>query len=116
MAYAMFFLGIAAASGAALGAFRLKDREPPVALAMVHGLIALVGVVVLIFWAFTQKKVPGILIASIVLFITTLFGGLVAMSYHVRGKLLPLPLVALHATAGVNAYVFLIASYLSMGA
>jgi hypothetical protein len=102
-------LAIAAAGGLVMAGIRFAgNRQPPAALAMLHGFLAAAAVTLLLYAAATVG-LPGMALAALVLFLVAAGGGVILnLNYH--WKQLPLPkwLVIVHAIAAVVGFVLLL--------
>jgi len=110
---AAVLLGITAVGGIIMAFIRFAGavpRQPPAALAMLHGFLAAAAVTLLLYAAVTVG-LPGIALVALVLFLLAASGGAVLnLNYH--WKQLPLPkwLVIVHAVAAVVGFVLLLAA------
>lgn len=99
---------LAAVGGVALLALRARrDANPPLAVAVVHGLAAAAGLVLLIVAA-VQQGFPTTLSISLGLFVVAALGGFVLFATHLRDKLLPLALGVVHGLAAVAGFLVLL--------
>jgi hypothetical protein len=102
-------LAIAAAGGLVMAGIRFAgNRQPPAALAMLHGFLAAAALTLLLYAAATVG-LPGMALAALVLFLVAAGGGVILnLNYH--WKQLPLPkwLVIVHAIAAVVGFVLLL--------
>ena len=103
-------LAIAAVGGLVMAGIRFAgDRQPPPALAMLHGFLAAAAVTLLLYAAMTIG-LPSMAIGALVLFLVAAGGGVILnLNYH--WKQLPLPkwLVIVHAAAAVVGFAMLLA-------
>lgn len=110
---AAVLLGITAVGGIIMAGIRFGgagDRQPPVALAMLHGFLAAAAVTLLLYAAITVG-LPGLALVALVLFLLAAAGGAVLnLNYH--WKQLPLPkwLILVHAFVAVAGFVLLLAA------
>ncbi len=119
MLYAILILfAVAALGGIVLASFALRGKMPPMALAVLHGLLAVAGFALLLT-SLAQASPGGASatggesgtpvwpIISVILFAIAALGGLVLFAgFHVRGKKLPGGLVAVHALVAVAGFAF----------
>jgi hypothetical protein len=84
-----------------------KQRNPPFALAVLHGVFAATALIILLW---TVLRMPsGTLVAwALGLFVVAALAGFFLFSYHIRGKSLPGPGVVVHAAVAVTAFVLLL--------
>lgn len=103
-------LAIAAVGGLVMAGIRFAgNRQPPPALAMLHGFLAAAAVTLLLYAAATVG-LPGMALAALVLFLVAAGGGVVLnLNYHWRQLPLPKWLVVVHATVAVVGFVLLLA-------
>ena len=109
METAAIVLGLAAIGGATLAGIRLSGTpRPPTWLALVHGTVAAVGLILLIYQAATTG-VPGLAQAAIGVFVLAALGGATLfLGFHLKEKPLPIPFVIGHGLAAVTGYVLLL--------
>ena len=104
-------LAVAAVGGLVMAGMRFaSDRQPPAALAMLHGFLAAAALTLLLFAAATVG-LPQMALGALVLFILAAGGGAILnLKYH--WKQLPLPkwLVIVHAIAAVAGFLMLLAA------
>lgn len=100
--------GVAALGGLVLAFKALKGEQPPMPLALLHGLLAASGLLVLISVVLAEESM-GMAGVSLILFVLAALGGFGLFSFHLRKKTLPKPLVIVHALAAVTAFLLLLA-------
>ena len=104
---------IAAAGGLVMAGVRVfADRNPPAWLAMLHGLLAGAGLTLLLFAAFTIGLPKYALWALILLMIAALGGVFMNLGFQEQRKLLPKPVMYIHALVAVIGFILLIAAAL----
>ncbi len=103
-------LAIAAVGGLVMAGIRFAgNRQPPPALAMLHGFLAAAAVTLLLY-ATATVGLPGMALAALVLFLAAAGGGVVLnLKYHWRQLPLPKWLVVVHAVVAVVGFVLLLA-------
>lgn len=100
---------IAAAGGLTMAGVRTFSAiNPPAWLAMLHGLLAAAGLTLLLFAAFTVGLSIYAIWALILLIIAALGGLFLNLGYQEKRKLLPKPLMYLHALIAVIGFILLI--------
>ena len=111
---AAVLLAIAAVGGLIMAGIRLAgDRQPPPALAMLHGFLAAAAVTLLLYGAATVG-LPGMALGALVLLVLAALGGVILnLNYHWKQIPLPKGLIAGHALAAVLGFVLLVAAALS---
>lgn len=107
-------LAIAAAGGLVMAGIRFaSDRQPPAALAMLHGFLAAAGMTLLLYGAATVG-LPGMAVGALVLFLVAAGGGAILnLQYHWKQVPLPKWLVVVHACIAVVAFAMLVAATLA---
>lgn len=108
MTIALILFGLAAVGGAIMAVTRFRGApQPPMALALVHGLAAAAGLVVLIAFLAGGSAASTATIALILMVIAAL-GGFVLFGNHLRKKELPIVLMLAHAIAAVVGFLILL--------
>lgn len=105
--YAVVLLGIAALGGLVMAFQRRGGSNPPLPLAVLHGLLAATGLVLIVV-AGLQGGFGGYLGIALGLLVVAALGGFVLIATHLQGKLISLGLVGVHAVAAVAGFVFLL--------
>ncbi len=104
---AAVLFALAALGGIILATLLLKKNDAPVSLALVHGLAAAVGLVLLII-VVTQMPSTGLAGVALVIFLIAALGGFVLFAMHLMRKPLPRGLIFVHGLAAVVAFVLLL--------
>jgi len=105
---AAVLFALAAVGGLAMAFIHFKhDRNPPGALAAVHGVAAATALVILL-WAVVQTGAGGAVAWALGLFVAAALGGFFLVSFHVRKRRLPSPVVVIHALVAVAAFLLLL--------
>jgi hypothetical protein len=105
---AIVLFALAALGGLVMLYFHFKkNRNPPGALAALHGILAATGLGLLLWFAVTTGA-QGRLMLVLVLFVLAALGGFFLVSYHVRNARLPSPVVIIHALVAVVAFLLLL--------
>ena len=108
--WAAIVFAIAALGGATLATLHFRGRTPlPMPLALLHGLLAATGLVLLIAAALTQPGFGGLGLAALVIFVIAALGGFYLFAHHLRGRPLPSAVVLIHGGAAVVAFLALLA-------
>jgi hypothetical protein len=108
--WAAILFAIAALGGATLATLHFRGRAPlPMPLALLHGLLAASGLVLLVAAALTQPGFGTLAVASLVIFALAALGGFYLFSHHLRGRPLPSTVVLIHGGAAVVAFLLLLA-------
>lgn len=108
---AIVLFALAALGGIILAALHLKKNDAPIPLALVHGLAAAVGLVLLIV-AVMQIPSAGLAGVALAIFLIAALGGFVLFAMHLTKKSLPRGLIFVHRLAAVVAFVVLLVSLL----
>jgi hypothetical protein len=114
----MVALALLLFAGAALGGvfmtfIHLRGSNPPTPLAIIHGLAASGGVVLLIL-AFLLGSATPLAGTALVLFVLAALGGaFMFLLQHLRNKRLSTPIVLIHAGVAVVAVLVLLVGALS---
>jgi hypothetical protein len=107
--WAAIVFAVAALGGVTLATLHFRGRMPlPIPLALLHGLLAATGLVLLIAAALMQPGFGGLALAALVLFVIAALGGFYLFSFHLRGRALPSPVVLAHGGAAVVAFLLLL--------
>jgi hypothetical protein len=103
-------LAIAAVGGLVMAGIRFAgNRQPPPALAMLHGFLAAAAVTLLLYAAATIG-LPGMALVALILFLVAAAGGVILnLNYHWKQLPLPKGLVVGHAIAAVAGFALLLA-------
>ena len=110
----VLIFAIAAAVGLTMAVAVFQGRFPPIASAIVHGILAASGLVLLIL-AVCVHRVGGPARWALGFFLVAALGGFVlAFAYHARKKNLPTNFVAGHATLAVIGFLLLLAGALHL--
>lgn len=111
---AIVLFAVAAVIGAAMGVAHARGQTPPgVVSAVLHGLFAASGLVVLLLAVMTEGA-GGAVAFSLAVFVLAALGGFVLLSYHLRGRALPSGLMAGHGLLAATAFVILLVAVLVM--
>jgi hypothetical protein len=93
---------IAAVGGIALVGLRLANKPLPMALALIHGAVAAIGLVLLALDLFKQPSPAKPAVIALVLLVVAALGGFVVFSFHLRRRPIPIPLTIVHALIAVG--------------
>jgi len=109
---AIAVFALAAVLGLTMAVLHFKGRSPPPAgLAVVHGLFAASGLVILLV-AVIQAHLGGAPLAALGLLILAALGGFGLLSFHLRRRALSSGLLAGHALLAVAGFIVLLISAL----
>lgn len=108
--FSLLLFAIAAVAGLTMAVMHFRKITPPRAvLAVVHGLFAASGLVVLLL-AVLKVGVQGAPAAALGLLVVAALGGFALLSFHLRGRALPSGMVVGHALLAVAGFVTLLAA------
>jgi hypothetical protein len=103
--------GLAALGGLTMLALRLGHRQPPMPLAILHGLAAAVGVALLAVTV-VRGHAQGLATYALVGFGGAVLGGLYLFSLHLRDRVHPLAWIAVHGSVASLSLVLLLLAVL----
>ncbi len=103
----VILFAVAALGGLVLGVLGLRQRDLPMWLSLIHGVVAAAGLITLILGV-VQGNAGSLVIISLILFLIAALGGFVLFSYHLRKKPHPKGLIVIHALVAVIAFVLLL--------
>ena len=100
---AAIFLGLAALGGLAMLVVRLGGTpRPPTWMALGHGLIAAIGVVLLAYAAY-DPGIPQRAQIALGIFVAAALGGAVLfLGFHLKEKALPVPFILVHGLIALS--------------
>lgn len=105
---AAVLFALAAVAGLTMAYIHFKrDRNPPGGLAALHGVLAASGLLLFIL-AVIQKGATAYLGWALGLFAVAGLGGFFLLSFDLRGKRFPSPVILVHALVAVVAFVLLL--------
>jgi hypothetical protein len=110
----ILIFAVAALVGITMAVAVFQGRFPPVASAVIHGVLAAAGLVLLIIAVFVHgASVPARW--ALGFFLVAALGGFVlALSFHARRKNLPQGFVVGHASLAVIGFLILLAAALQL--
>lgn len=114
MITALILFGVAAAGGLLLAILRVGNKPLPLPLALLHGALAAVALVLLAVAVFGAGGPEGARLA-LGLFVLAALGGFVLFSFHLRKKELPIGIVVVHALVAITAFLILLGAVLKAG-
>lgn len=103
----VILFAVAALGGLVLGVLGLRQRDLPMWLSLIHGVVAAAGLITLILGV-VQGNAGSLVIISLILFLIAALGGFVLFSYHLRKRPHPKGLIVIHALVAVIAFVLLL--------
>jgi hypothetical protein len=106
----ILLFAVAAVAGLTMAVMHFRGKTPPrAALAVLHGLFAASGLVVLLL-ALLKAGFGGTPGIALGLFVVAALGGFGLLSFHLKGRALPSGLVVGHALLAVAGFVVLVAA------
>lgn len=100
----IILFALAALGGLTMAGMKFSAKAIPLPLAIGHGLLAVSGLVLLI-WHIITVGGGSLLKAAVVIFILAALGGLTLFSFHLRGRSLPNPLILVHGAIAATAFI-----------
>lgn len=91
----------------------MRDRNPPGGLAALHGVLA-ASALFLLAWGVLQVGATTYIAWALGLFVVAALGGFFLLSFDLRGKRFPSPVVVIHALVAVVAFVLLLAGVFAL--
>lgn len=113
MTLPIILFAIAAVGGMLLAFFRLSNRPLPMPLALLHGALAAAGLVALSVVVLGGGSMQAKL--ALGLFLLAALGGFFLLSFHLRKKELPVPVVVVHGLAALAAFTVLLVGAAAAG-
>jgi len=107
LGYALIVFAIGALGGLMLATYVLRGRLAPWPLSLLHAGLGAVGLLLIIYAAFTTSISHAALAALVILAVAAL-GGFYLASIHLRGKLAQQPIVLIHAGVAVIGFLTLL--------
>lgn len=105
--WAAVLFAAAALGGAVMVVQRLGERKIPMGLALLHGLAAASGLVLLLL-AVLQGAAAGLATIALVLFVLAALGGFYLFASYLRTGSFPVPVMFVHAGVAVLAFLLLV--------
>ena len=104
---ALVVFAIGALGGVALASFVLRGRLAPWPLSLLHAALGAIGLIIVLYAAFTAGISKAALTALVILIIAAL-GGFYLASIHLRSKVATTPIVFVHAGVAVIGFLTLL--------
>lgn len=108
---ALGVFALAALFGVFLAFKHFTGAKLPMPAALLHGLFAASGLVLLLL-AYIQGAIPSLGSAALALFVVAALGGFFLFFHHLKQKKQPSLVVVIHAGAAMTAFVMLALSVL----
>ncbi len=103
---ALLIFAVAALGGAFLALRRFTGKTQPMPVVLLHGLLAASGLTCLLY-AYFKESLHGAGATALVIFLVAALGGFFLFFANIRGKVLPIPVVLLHAALALTAFAVL---------
>lgn len=107
----LLLFALAAVGGVTMLLMHLQNKAIPLGLAVAHGVLAAIALVLLIL-AVTGGTAPGYSSIALILFVVAALGGFVLFSAQLKKKPLSTPLIFVHGGVAVVAFILLLLSVL----
>ena len=114
MVVAAVLFGVAALGGAFLALLRFQKKPLPFGVAILHGLLAALGLIILLTSVISAASTGPLPKVALGLLVVAALGGFALFSFHVRKKELPIPLVLVHAVVAVAGLASLLAALMGI--
>ncbi|MBS1911389.1 MAG: hypothetical protein JST22_05330 [Bacteroidetes bacterium] len=98
---------VAAAVGLTAAIAHLSGRTPGIPVALIHGLFAATGLILVISLVL-RSPMAGLGMYALISFLVAAVGGFILFSFHVRKKTLPRGLIVGHGLLAVAGFVLLL--------
>jgi hypothetical protein len=109
MTLTLVLFAIAAVGGIIMAVMRFGGKPvPPLGLALLHGLLAAVALVLLIIAVTKAAGGSGSSTIALALFLVAALGGFVLFAKHLRKGPLSVPLMVIHALVAVAGFLTLL--------
>jgi hypothetical protein len=104
---AIYVLAVAAVVGVYMAIQHSKGKSPPpTAAAVLHGLLAVAGVVLVLLGV--MQGASKMHVWALALFVVAALGGLYLVSHHIRKRPLPGGVIAIHGVVAATGFVLLV--------
>ncbi|MEM7350370.1 MAG: hypothetical protein AAF657_06160 [Acidobacteriota bacterium] len=100
LTYAVVVFALAAVGGIFLAALHFQGKPLPMPVAIIHGVAAAIGLVLLILYVLGAGGF-GLAGTALVILVVAALGGFYLFSFTIKDRPLPSPVVVIHAVAAV---------------
>jgi hypothetical protein len=107
LTWIIILFAVAAVGGLTLAVMRFRNQPLPMPLALVHGAVAAIALVILLVVALGASG-TSLLKLALGGFVVAALGGFFLFSFHVRKRQLPIPVVVIHGLVAVAAFITLL--------
>ncbi|MBN8793797.1 MAG: hypothetical protein J0I01_16355 [Stenotrophomonas nitritireducens] len=111
LAYALIVFAVAAIGGLVLAAHVLRGKFAPWALSLLHAVLGATGLVLLVV-LMVQGAASRPVMTGLAILLLAALGGFFLASFHLRRKLPPKAVVAIHAGVAVAGFLVLLSQVL----
>lgn len=105
---AAILLGLAALGGLVLAVMHFRNKHVPLALALAHGGAAAPGVAVVVYANLLREDRTDEMTVAMYLLLFAAIAGLTMFFRHGRRRRIPRPLIVLHGSIALIAYVLVL--------
>lgn len=98
---------LAAVTGFYLAVNHFRSEQLNVGPVIAHGIFAASGLVVLIVGGI-RSGLSGMVLYALILFVVAALGGFVLLTYDLRDRALPTPVVVVHGLLALTAFLLLL--------
>jgi hypothetical protein len=109
---ALVLFALAAVGGLVLAVRHFRGQPLPAPLAVIHGLAAATGLVLVLLAYLAAPPGSNVLGLALLLLVVAALGGFFLVSFHLRGRRAPSPAVVIHALVAVAGVVTLLVTIL----
>jgi DMSO reductase anchor subunit len=99
------FFALAAILGMILLSYILRGKETPKGMALTHGPLAAIGLILLLVYTFNHRPGP---VESTVLLVIAAIGGIIVFARDITNKPVPKWLAIVHGLVAVAGFLFLL--------
>ena len=104
---AAVLFALAALGGLPLASLHFLEKRMPMPLALLHGGLGAAGLVTL-GWAVLKLGAGAYAVGALIVFMLAALGGFFLFTYYLRRQRLPSPVVVIHGSAAVVAFLLLL--------
>lgn len=109
--YAILVFALGALGGLVLAAHVLRNKFAPWLLSLLHAGLGATGLILLLLML-VQGNAPQQVLIAFILLLAAALGGFFLASFHLRKKLPPKAIVAVHASVAVVGFLTLVSVFL----
>lgn len=109
--YAILVFALGALGGLVLAAHVLRNKFAPWLLSLLHAGLGATGLILLLLML-VQGNAPQQVLIAFILMLAAALGGFFLASFHLRKKLPPKAIVAVHASVAVVGFLTMVSVFL----